>query len=123
MVGGHTGLAAQPAEPLGTLLYSPAQRQAIAANRKNPAGEPASALAIKSTSSRLDGIVARTDTKGTAWVNGEPFAQGSAKAPAIRGVQAIVEGQRLRVGESIDTLTGVKTDIVAPGAVRKGLPR
>ncbi len=103
---GVSALAAQPLEPLGTLLYSPAQRQAVVAARKSPTGVEPSPLLAKPTTTRLDGVVARADTKGTQ----------------IRGTQAIVEGQRLRVGESVDTLTGAKTDIVAPGAVRKGQP-
>ncbi|OYT92839.1 MAG: hypothetical protein CFE43_06050 [Burkholderiales bacterium PBB3] len=115
--------AAQAAEPLGTLLYSPAQRQAIAAARKRPAGESASLIPLKPSTARLDGVVARESAKGTAWVNGEPMAQGAPKAPLLRGTDAVVEGRRLRVGESVDTTTGSKTDVVAPGAVRKGPTR
>lgn len=115
--------AAQAAEPLGTLLYSPVQRQAITAARKLPAGETAMTIPPKSFTSRLDGVVARESAKGTAWVNGEPFKQGTPKSPLMRGTEAVVEGRRLRVGESVDTTTGSKTDIVAPGAVRIGPAR
>lgn len=114
------------AEPVGTLLYSPAQRQAIAVARMHPGGESASLTPLtplKPSTTRLDGVVARDSARGTTWVNGEPKAQGVAKAPRIVGLDAIVEGRRLRVGESVDTTTGTKTDIVAPGAVRKGSTR
>ena len=113
----------QAAEALGTLLYSPAQRQAIAAARKRPAGESALLAPQKPNANRLDGVVVRDGSKGTTWVNGEPFAQGIPQAPLIRGIDAVVEGRRLRVGESVDTATGTKTDVVAPGAVRKGPAR
>ena len=115
--------AAQAAEPLmGTLFYSPAQRRAITAARKRPGNESASVplIAPKPSMTRLDGVVARERAHGTAWVNGEPLAQGAAKAPRILGLDAVVEGRRLRVGESVNSTTGTKTDIVAPGAVRKG---
>ena len=120
---GGGAVLAHAAEPLGTLLYSPAQRQAITAARKRPAGESASLIPLKPNTNRLDGVVARESAKGTAWVNGEPLMQGANKAPLIRGTEAVVEGRRLRVGESVDTTTGTKTDIVAPGAVRKGPSR
>ena len=107
-------------EPLGTLLYSPAQRQSIAAARGRPAGGAAVLAPLKPTTTRLDGVVARGSAKGTAWLNGEPWEQGAPKAPQLRGTEAVVDGRRLRVGESLDTTTGVKTDLVAPFAVRKG---
>ena len=116
-------VGAHAAEPLGTLLYSPAQRQAIIAARKRPAGESASLIPLKPNTSRLDGVVSRERAKGTAWVNGESREQGAPQAPLIRGTEAVVEGRRLRVGETLDIATGTKTDLVAPGAVRKGLPK
>ena len=117
---------AQAVEPLlGTLLYSPAQRQAITAARKRPGSESATAslIAPKPSLTRLDGVVSRERAQGTAWINGEPLAQGAPKAPRILGLDAVVEGRRLRVGESVNSSTGTKTDIVAPGAVRKGIAR
>jgi hypothetical protein len=112
--------AAKAADTLDTLLYSPAQRQAIVAARKRLAGESALLPTLKPSTARLDGVVARESARGTTWVNGEPQAQGAPQAPQIRGLDAVVEGRRLRVGESLDTVTGTKTDLVAPGAVRKG---
>lgn len=117
---------AQAAEPLlGPLVYSPLQRQAITAARKRPGTESASAslIAPKPSWTRLDGVVSRERAQGTAWINGEPLAQGTPKAPRIIGLDAVVEGRRLRVGESVNSTTGTKTDIVAPGAVRKGTTR
>lgn len=114
---------AQAAESLGTLLYSPAQRQAIIALRKRQDGETASLIPLKPSITRLDGVVTRERAKGTSWVNGEPLAQGTPNAPLLRGTEAVVEGRRLRVGESVDTTTGTITDLVAPGAVHKGRTR
>jgi hypothetical protein len=109
---------AQPAEVLGTLMYTPAQRQGIAQARLGPV-EGATAQA-RSSRTRLDGVVARVRGHGTAWVNGEPVAQGTNPSTRIQGTEAIVEGHRLRVGQSFDKSTGVKSDVVAPGAVRQG---
>ncbi len=114
---------AQATEPLGTLLYSPAQRQAIIAARKHPGGDSSSLIPLKPSITRLDGVVTRERAKGTSWVNGEPLAQGAPNAPLLRGTEAVVAGRRLRVGESVDITTGIKTDVVAPGAVRKGPTR
>jgi hypothetical protein len=108
----------QAAESLGTLVYAPAQRQAIEQARLAPA-EGATAP-VRSSRTRLDGVVARIRGRGTAWVNGEPVGQGTNPSTHIQGTEAIVDGHRLRVGQSFDKSTGVKSDVVAPGAVRQG---
>ena len=99
-------------------MYTPAQRQAIDRARLVPV-EGATA-SFRSSRTRLDGVVARVRGQGTAWVNGEPVAQGTNPLTRIQGTEAIVEGHRLRVGQSFDKSTGVKSDVVAPGAVRQG---
>jgi hypothetical protein len=108
---------------LRTLLYTPAQRLAIGQARQSPPGAAGTAGTAGTTSRpstmRLDGVVARPRGRGTAWVNGEAVAQGASPSTVIRGTEAVVEGHRLRVGESFDTGTGVKSDVVAPGAVRR----
>jgi hypothetical protein len=108
----------QPADALGTLMYTPVQRQAIGQARLG-IFEGATAP-VRSSRTRLDGVVARARGRGTAWVNGEPVAQGTNPSTRIQGTEAIVEGHRLRVGQSFDKSTGVKSDVVAPGAVRQG---
>lgn len=108
---------------LSTLLYTPAQRLAIGQARQAPPGAAGTAgiagTVSRPSSTRLDGVVARPRGRSTAWVNGEAVAQGASPTTIIRGTEAVVEGHHLRVGESFDTGTGVKSDVVAPGAVRR----
>ena len=95
-----------------TLFYTPAQRADIVRARKEPA-EDLSSGAI----SQLTGVVRRTNGKSTVWINGKPQQEGNPKTPPIKGLDAVVEGQRLRVGEAVDVFTGARGDVVAPGAV------
>lgn len=108
--------------PLGTLFYTPAQRQEIERLRKTG---PDAAVASPSLSgapsgSRLSGVVQRADGKGTVWVNARPIAQEKPGAPKIHGVDALVAGKRLRVGEALDPVTGQRTADLPPGAVQVG---
>lgn len=105
---------------LNTLLYTPAQRLAIGQARAGLRGTAGGAAAVsRASTTRLDGVVARARGRGTAWINGEAVPQGTSPSTVIRGTEAVVEGRRLRVGESFDHGTGAKSDVVAPGAVRR----
>lgn len=98
---------------LDTLFYTSAQRQEISrARQPNPEAESSSTV-------HLSGVVRRNNHKGTVWVNSKALPEGGANAPRIQGLDAVVDGKRLRVGESLDTLTGTRSDLVAPGAVSK----
>jgi hypothetical protein len=108
----------QPADALGTLMYTPAQRQVMGQSRLGIV--EGTTAPVRSSRTRLDGVVARARGRGTAWVNGEPVGQGTNPSTHIQGTEAIVDGHRLRVGQSIDKSTGVTSDVVAPGAVRQG---
>jgi hypothetical protein len=109
-------VAAAATEPamagLDTLLYTPAQRQEIGRARLPQSGSDNTLL-----STHLQGVVRRGNGKGTVWINGKALPQGAADTPRIQGVDAIVNGKQLRVGESIDPLSGTRTDVVEPGAV------
>lgn len=109
---GQPVLAVEPSRAvLDTLFYTPAQRQEISRARQ-PNTEAQSSSTV-----RLSGVVRRNDRRGTVWVNNKALPEGGATTPPIRGMDAVVEGQRLRVGESLDTLSGTRVDLVAPGAV------
>lgn len=99
------------ADDLETLLYTPAQRHDINRSRQGMAGASAATI------TRLSGVVRRAGGKGTMWINGQPYPEGSPQAGEIKGVDAVVEGRQLRVGQGIDKTTGARTDVVAPGAV------
>lgn len=109
---GHPVLAVEsPRAALGTLFYTPVQRQEISrARQSNPEVDSSSTV-------RLSGVVRRNDRKGTVWVNHKALPEGGANAPRLLGLDAVVDGKRLRVGESLDTLSGARSDLVAPGAV------
>ena len=112
-----TVAAEQPLPSLGTLFYTPTQRLEIVRTRQHSEGMESS------TSTQLQGVVLRSNGKSTVWVNGKALAEGAPQTPKTRGVDAVVDGKRLRVGESLDTLSGARTDIVAPGAVTAGAKR
>ena len=106
-------LAAPSATGLGTLLYSPAERDEIVRARQGLADS-----LQEVTQKRLSGIVRRQGGKSTVWVNDEAMQEGDTDTPAIVGVDAVVKDKRLRVGQSVDALTGETHDLVPPGSVR-----
>ena len=107
---------AAPLGDLPTLFYSPLERQAITAGRL-PA-PAAGKVAESASTTQLNGIVRRSGGKGTAWVNDKPVPEGTPPAGKIQAQGAEVYGRRMRVGESVDRISGARTDVVAPGAVR-----
>lgn len=102
-----------PASGLQTLLYSSEQRAAITRQRHG-----ADTAVAADNVLRLDGVVRRANRKGTAWVNGRAVPEQAAQAPRLTGQGAVVSGQALRVGESVDTTSGTRQDVVQPGAVK-----
>ncbi len=105
---------AGPVAGLETLFYTPAEREAISLRRMGQEGT------APVTTTRLMGVVRRANGKGTVWVNTNPIPEGSPGVGTIQAGGAVVNGRRLRVGEGVDTTTGARVDIVAPGAVTQG---
>ena len=107
----------QPGERLGTLFYSSDERSAITRGRQ---GEAATAVEA-STLFNLSGIVKRERGNSTVWINGRAVTEGQSLAPTTRTTISItgvtLNGQQVRVGETVDINTHEKSDIVAPGAV------
>lgn len=101
----------------GTLLFSPAERAAIAAGRKGEGVAPEAAGSVV----KLTGVVARSGHKGTAWINGRPVAEGEAVAnagtPVIEAGRVVIEGRPVRVRESLEVETGAKSDTLRGGSV------
>lgn len=110
-------VCAGPVAGLETLFYTPAERHSLTLRRIGQVGD------APVTTTRLTGVVRRANGKGTIWVNDKPIAEGSPNVGAIQGGGAIVGGRRLRVGEGVDTTTGIRVDIVTPGAVTSGRAR
>ncbi len=109
------GVWASPVASLDTLFYTPTERQNMALRRIGQEG-----AAPPVTTTRLTGVVRRTHGKSTVWVNAKPIPEGSPVVGAIQAGGAVVDGRRLKVGEGIDTTTGARVDVVAPGAVTVG---
>jgi hypothetical protein len=105
-----------PASGVQTLLYSPEQRAAI--TRQRHGAGTADTAKVADSVLRLDGVVRRANRKGTAWVNGQAMPEQAAQSPRLTGQGAVVNGQALRVGESVDTTSGTRQDVVQPGAVK-----
>jgi hypothetical protein len=106
---------------LGPLLYSRQDRAAIVqarAARGMPEGR---------TRMQLSGLVRREAGKGTVWINRHALAEGEAMPPAkhtrITPAGVTIDGQRMRVGETLDLHSHERSDLVAPGALAvKGQP-
>jgi hypothetical protein len=113
-----------PPEHLGTLLYSAVERSSITQARLGQVSN--NAVNVISQVS-VNGFVQRQGGKSTAWVNGQPVKEGYPFPPVKRltttnkGIQ--IDGQPVRVGETLDLTTLVRHDIVQPGALTtKGNP-
>ncbi len=106
---------------LGTLFFSQPEREAIVKARFGIVDEESPSIV------RLTGIVKRSGGKSTAWINGQAVPEGQSEAPGVKTTistsSVTVDGQRVRVGEALDTNTRQRADIVSPGAVTsKGRP-
>ena len=101
---------------LGTLFYSPSERDAIVRARLGLLEEETPSAIV-----HLTGIVKRSGGKSTAWINGQAVPEGQSEAPGVKTTistsSVTVDGQRVRVGEAVDINTHQRVDIVSPGAV------
>lgn len=113
MVGTCVPAIAADSVAIETLFYTPAERVTINRSRQAAGGQGAESASYF----RLSGVVRRQNARGTAWVNGQPIREAPPPGLQIRGVDAVVDGRRLKVGESVDSVSGARTDVVAPGAV------
>lgn len=110
-------LAQSAQDRLGTLFYSPAERAVIAATRK---GDD---LAREANAARVSvsGVVRRAGGKGTAWINGRPIAEGETLTatgiPTIQPGRVLINGEPVRVRETLELETGIRGDALPPGAV------
>jgi len=102
---------------LGTIFYSPAERALITATRKG--GEFATDRNAASVS--LTGIVSRSGSKGTAWINGRPIAEGESLTatgvPSLQPGQIMIDGKQVRVRETLELESGTRAGSLPPGAV------
>jgi hypothetical protein len=92
--------AASPGEQLGRLFFTPEERLLLEQQREG--GSSASPDARI----RLDGRAARQNGNTTQWINGR-----------VERDRRIAGTAALRVGESLDPLTGTKHDLVPDGSI------
>ena len=109
---------AQPSqERLGTLFYSTAERTAIVVARR---GEQLGVI-NSGTSVSVTGLVKRGGQKSTAWINGQTVAEGQgipdAGVPVISNNRVTIDGQPVRVRETVDLESGVRNDVLPQGAL------
>lgn len=87
-------------DALAVLMYSPAERQAIRASRMGQTAVTASPL------QRFDGVVRRSTGKDTVFWGGVAYNKGDPAAPTLLGIEALKDGKRLHIAETIDSTTG-----------------
>ena len=120
--------AAQAADELGRLFFTPAQRAALDARRKARVPDRPSAAVVVSPVTRVDGYVKRSQGPSTVWMNGESLSEGGSEAPRIespRGGEGRVSvtvgesGRRIRLkpGETLDRGTGEVKDVIGDGEI------
>lgn len=104
-------------ERLGTLFFSPAERSAIVVARR---GEQPGVVSY-GTSVSVTGLVKRGGQKSTAWINGQTVAEGqaipAAGVPVISARSVTIDGQPVRVRETLDLESGARADALPKGAV------
>jgi len=98
--------ATASAESLGRLFFTPEQRTALERQRQTGKAE---ALLDDDQAVRFDGIVRSSSGRSTVWRNGRMTEDAA--------------DPRTKVGEILEPASGIRTDVVAPGAVRITRPR
>lgn len=119
------GESTQAAETLGRLFFTPAQRDSLDAGKtlKAATGEAAPARRGPAVV-KLNGVVVRSDGESTVWVNGQTSNRGTTANNIIAtpsadpsSAQVSIPGsasRKMRVGQQLDTRTGVVREGFAP---------
>jgi len=126
--------------PIGTVFYSPKERVSLVARRNGATDEMVAAEekkfeqekdvsegkgaeeAAKSLPYAVSGIVSRSGGKSVVWLNGQPVDETphDASLPPIRlsSDHAVIDGKSVKVGETLDTLSGESVAPLPAGAVK-----
>jgi hypothetical protein len=103
------------ASHLDTLVYSPAERDALVRERR------ADVSTGLSTQQRVSGIVQREHGRSTVWINQHAVAEGQSLPPAhstsISATGVTLDGQRVRVGETLNLNTLERGTVISPQAL------
>jgi len=109
-------------QPLGTIFYSVAERQALESARRKTADDGQTVEAEKDALVTVSGLVQRQDGKSVVWVNGQPVAEtrtneGSPSVDLSDG-RVVIDGKPVKVGETLDIVSGQRLSPLPPGAVK-----
>lgn len=89
------------AAPLGTLFYSPAEREALVSSRCETA--PSAVYTVS-------GIIKRGPGKSAAWINGREVTEvppdPAIPSLVIKNGYVLIEGKPIKVGETLDIVSG-----------------
>jgi hypothetical protein len=113
--------AAQAADELGRLFFTPEQRAALDARRKaRLPDKPAPVLAAPTT--RVDGYVKRSNGPSTVWVNGEPAEEARIDERSGEGRVSVMLGEgagrvTLKPGQAVDRDSGQVRDVIGDGEI------
>ena len=128
LLAGREAFAIVP--PLGTVFYSPAEREALVASRipkpEVKAAEQAKNVPVKVVPKTkpyaVSGIVSRSGGKSVVWLNGKPVAETppDPQRPSLllSTDHAIIDGKSVKVGETVDVLSGKHVSPLPEGAVK-----
>ncbi|HEX5093497.1 MAG TPA: hypothetical protein VFV84_12495 [Burkholderiales bacterium] len=116
------------AQQFGRLFFTPEQREALDARRKAGIQDRTAPLAISPTT-RLDGVVTRSQGKSTVWLDGNPIPDGvrpegvrvrrSGDPSRVRiGIGEQGSFANVRVGQQVDRATGEIKDPIGPGELK-----
>lgn len=125
--------------PLGTVFYSPEERRQLVDRRNGivdevvvvpetkvveeaPLAVEAEAKPPASRPMTVSGIVSRSGGRSVVWLNGQPVAESPAdpSLPALRlsTDQASIDGKAVKVGETIDLVSGDRSSPLPDGAIK-----
>lgn len=115
-------------QPLGRLFFTPEQRETLDARRRAGVQERAAPVTISPTT-RLDGVVVRSQGKSTVWLDGNALPDG-VRPEGVRvrrtndptrvriGVGEQGRYTSVRVGQQVDRTSGEIKDPIDPGGIK-----
>jgi hypothetical protein len=116
------------AQELGRLFFTPEQRAALDARRRQKLPDKPAAVVVSPTT-RINGSVKRSGGKSTLWLDGHAVTDGNQPEglrvrrngdPSRVIVTVGDDGRRIemRVGETLDRATGEVKGVLGDGSVR-----
>ena len=122
-----TSATGQPTPaPLGTLFFSSSERSAIVGARsgETPSATSSNGVASVGSSVTVNGLVKRSGQKSTVWINKQSMTEGQGipdvGIPVIGAKSVMINGQPVRVRETLDLESRARSDALPQGSVSAG---